>query len=928
MIKEFIKGKIKIIAAVLSASATIFLLNLILSDTGKINYIFHFIETGYTVLILIILIIYITSFFEKLKLIGRIIKITTIISIIASIFIFTLLLFWYNYCFFPDDDDYNKSRVSECVYTNDDLQDVEFDLIRNLNKAIISSPFDKNDRDFLLNPDFKAKEINIDYNPYNSVSKNNLKYATGRISYYFDQKNCVVIKSNSSMEFKLLSSKNRRFLELDAVIPALDAGKGEGEFSIYFKHNKGQVITLVNEKIQKEIKPEIKPFRYSGVISSIWFYLNHRGRSVIPDNTGWKRIRADIPGESGTLILEFKTPDAGRNYLFAGTPRVYALKEKSKEKHYNLVYIIFDTLAQPHVDLYEYYDEFIKNGFNDAISNLGKKNILTENIDSYYDRMILFDYVITTGQVTRPAVMSLWTSQFFTKMRIPLFRNIITPDNQREFYEQGFTTLGEKLSGLGYLTKQIASNAQGHNVSGVGVDLGFDENHGYTMEASKHSADIKHIISFLNENQNRKFFLYTHLKIPHSPGWIPLKYLTRELADSDFNFDTAKIRGNIKYADFNFKMIMAAIKKLKLDENTFVVVTASHSSGETGGFRDQPGRQLKAEITKGRESQSVASFHPNAIYVREGVQHLYNDCMQLPFIVIPPKSFKTQKARIKTCISSLDIAPTFLDLLKEQKENQFSGTSFKYLVENPDKQEKIHCDFIPMAGIFSAGFILNGKYKYWWDMRGIYKYRIGEKGIKYIQKPEHLYNLEDDPCETLNLANDEKYYVLLNEMRNLRFTRFHDYDEKNYIQLAPDDKINGNIRIQVTAEKGKIIYPFFYGEGVKITQKSEKDMEIISMNSGQYRFISFETKPDKIPIKITVYRNTELIEKKQIFSGMEKLNIYNNPVIINNEKDFFITSIPGRTGLEEADLPAGSVYYYRIPLIYWLEMNRSEIGIK
>ena len=55
---------------------------------------------------------------------------------------------------------------------------------------------------------------------------------------------------------------------------------------------------------------------------------------------------------------------------------------------------------------------------------------------------------------------------------------------------------------------------------------------------------------------------------------------------------------------------------------------------------------------------------------------------------------------------------------------------------------------------------------------------------------------------------------------------------------------------------------------------------------------------------------------------MEKLNIFSNHVIINDVKDFFTASIPGRTGLEEVAFPAGSVYYYRIPLICWLEINR------
>ena len=866
---------------------------------------------------------------KNLKLIGKIIKYTAIISVSLTILIFILLLLWYNYFFFPNNEDYLKDRVNGVQYTDNDLYEVETDLIRSLKSANISSRLTQSDREFLLNPEFKKSDIYIDYNPYNSVSPNNLKYATGKTFYYVYQKNCAVIKGNSNIKFSIPDSTQKRFIELDAVFPDLDKSISEhAEFSIKYTFSNGETISLVNEAIKKEEKPKIEAFKYSSVLSSIWFYLKNPVSSVLTDDTGWKKIKADIPSKKGILTLDFKTEDSNdKNYLFLGTPRIYSIKENKKNNHYNIVYIIFDVLGQPHIDLYEYYDEFIKNGFDNAIYNIGEKNILTKEIDSYYNNIILFDNVITAGQVTRPAVVSLWTSQIFTKARMPVFRNIITLDNQREFYDQGFASLGEILSAQGYLTKQIACNAQGHNVSGVGVDLGFDENHDYTIEASEYTANINHIIDFLNENQNRKFLLYTHLNIPHPPKWIPMKYFARELNVSDYNIETAKIRGNIKYADFNFKMIMDTIKKLNLDENTFIIVTADHSSGDMPGFREKPSRQLKAVMENGRDSQSVATFHPNAIYVRGGGQHLFSDYMQIPFIVIPPKNFKTKMGRVRTYISSLDIAPTILDLLQGQKESLFAGKSFKYLMETPANNTKVHNDFIPLVGRFASGFILSGKYKYWWDITGMYKYRHGSDGLKYIQRPEHLFDLETDPYETINLANDENCSSILNRMRDIRLNRFQNYDEKNFIQIAPDKTITGNIKIHVKSEKGVIVYAASEGENIKINQKRDDELVIDVTNSDKYRFISFETRPDRVPIKMSIYRGNKLMDKSSIFSCKMKINLFNNPVILKNKNDFYITSIPARLGYEELDIPDGSIYFYRIPLIYWLEMNRSEKDI-
>ncbi|MCL1834232.1 MAG: sulfatase-like hydrolase/transferase [Leptospirales bacterium] len=864
---------------------------------------------------------------KNLKLIGKIIKYTAIISFSLTILIVIFLLLWYNYFFFPNNEDYLKNRVNGVQYTGNDLYEVETDLIRSLKSANISSKLENSDRDFLLNPEFKKSDIYIDYNPYNSVSPNNLKYATGKTFYYVYQKNCAVIKGNSNIEFGIPDSTQKRFIELDAVLPNLDKSVSDhAEFSIKYTFSNGETITLVNEAIKKEVKPKIEAFRYSSVLSSIWFYLKNPVSSVLTDDTGWKKIKADIPSKKGILTIDFKTEN-NNNYLFLGTPRIYSVKENKKNNHYNIVYIIFDVLGQPHIDLYEYYDEFVKNGFDNAIYDIGEKNILTKEIDSYYNNIILFDNVITAGQVTRPAVVSLWTSQSYTKSRMPVFRNIITLDNQREFYDQGFASLGEILSAQGYLTKQISCNALGHNISGVGVDLGFDENHDYTIEASQYTANINHIIAFLNENQNRKFLLYTHLNIPHTPKWIPMKFFAKELNVSDYNIDTAKIRGNIKYADFNFKMIMDTIKRLNLDENTFIIVTADHSSGDGPGFREKPSRQLKAAMENGRDSQSVATFHPNAIYVRGGGQHLFSDYMQLPFIVIPPKNFKTKMGRVNAYISSLDIAPTILDLLQGQKEKLFAGKSFKYLMETPANSTKVHNDFIPLVGRFSSGFILNGKYKYWWDITGMYKYRYRSDGLKYIQRSEHLFDLETDPYETINLANDESYTSLLNAMRDIRLNRFQDYDEKNFIQIAPDKTIAGDIKIHVKSEKGVIVYAASEGENININKKRDDELEIDVTNSDKYRFISFETRPDRVPVKITIYRGNKLIDKSSIFSCKEKINLFNNPIILKDKSDFHITSIPARIGYEELDIPDGSIYFYRIPLIYWLEMSRSEKDI-
>ena len=101
-------------------------------------------------------------------------------------------------------------------------------------------------------------------------------------------------------------------------------------------------------------------------------------------------------------------------------------------------------------DLYEYYKLFKEKGYDAAISEMGKNNVRTPEIDRYFDKSILFYNMTTEGETTRPSIVSLWTSQIYTKCRMPVFRNIVSIKNQKKFYEKEFATLGDELSKRGY----------------------------------------------------------------------------------------------------------------------------------------------------------------------------------------------------------------------------------------------------------------------------------------------------------------------------------------------------------------------------------------------------------------------------------------------------------------------------------------------
>ncbi len=848
-----------------------------------------------------------------------------VLSIIgAALAIFVFLIAWYAFCFFPDDQAYLERVARSVSYAGNHREEVELDLVRALGRAAVENPLTEADRRFLLSSDLMEKEFYIHENPYaESAHPNNLKYATGRIFYYTSQKNCLVFRPGTKMSFQVNGTSARsRFLEFSAAFPAFSKTDRAGIVQVYFYD--GQRKLIGSTRVARERRPDIRPFRYSSVLSSIRFYLGHPGRSVLPSYTGWDDVKVELPRRAGRVDIEFHADNEPGNYLFLGSPRIVGAHDAGRGGHLNIVYLIFDTLSRQHVDLYRYYEMFARDTVDNVTRQLGNRKVVTPNIDRYASRILLLDNMYSVGQVTRPAIVPLWTSKPYTKSRMPVFRNIVTPDNAREYYGLRHPSLPDELSKAGYFTKQISCNAQGHGVSGVGVDLGFDENYDYTMEASEHPENIRRIIEFLNENQNRKFLLYAHINIPHPPRWIPLGYYLKALWDSDFNHDTAVMLGNVRYLDDCFGKIMRAAESLRLGDNTMFVITADHSSGLSSKFRGD----ISADEVRqaGRESQSVAWFHGRSIYVRKGSVDLYRNTVNIPWIAILPARSAMLPGRAASTVSALDIAPTFLDMAAGRRCAEFEGKSFKQVFYGEDRNKVLSAD-IPLIGRFQQAMLFDGRYKYWQNLPGLYKYRESG-GKKYIMQQEYLFDLKDDPGETRNLALDGRAPQLLGAMRKRFTARYVDYPDKNFVQIAPVKSAGGADYRFVVQSSGRIIHPRTYGDFITSKSMGDRSIEFSAKVHGKYGFFSFETDPSSSPVSITVYRDGRMLSRDRIYGAQECVNLYDNPVRLSSPDDFLLARVPGKTGLEEKALPEGSVYVYRVPLIYWLEMNRSDRDIK
>ena len=112
----------------------------------------------------------------------------------------------------------------------------------------------------------------------------------------------------------------------------------------------------------------------------------------------------------------------------------------------------------------------------------------------------------------------------------------------------------------------------------------------------------------------------------------------------------------------------------------------------------------------------------------------------------------------KTCstpVSLIDIYPTILECVGEpllEKEKKLPGRSLQMIANEPDDNERKVFSEYHGAGSPSAVYMLRmGKYKY----------------ISYLGYSPELFNLELDPEEEENLANEKKYSELVKKFDTL-----------------------------------------------------------------------------------------------------------------------------------------------------------------
>ncbi len=307
-------------------------------------------------------------------------------------------------------------------------------------------------------------------------------------------------------------------------------------------------------------------------------------------------------------------------------------------------------------------------------------------------------------------------------------------------------TIGQALKTAGYTTGIVGKWDSGRSYPDLPPQRGFDYFYGFAntgidywtherygvpsmfrgnelIEEEGYATNLfrREALRFIDENKDRPFFLYVPFNAPHGPSNLertgpqaPEEYV--RLYGEPPGTARERYLGNISCLDAACGAIIDRLKQHGLDENTLVIF--SSDNGTTSIGRNEPFRGWKGQM--------------------------YEGGIRVPCIARWPGRIPMGATSDEFC-GTLELFPTLL---------QLAGA------ERPQGVKLDGYDILPVL----AGKAQSPRKNQFWELRGSRGARVGEwkwvletkRGVVPPEDaPGELYNLEDDPGETRDLASEK-----------------------------------------------------------------------------------------------------------------------------------------------------------------------------
>ena len=336
----------------------------------------------------------------------------------------------------------------------------------------------------------------------------------------------------------------------------------------------------------------------------------------------------------------------------------------------------------------------------DYLSCYGCRRLTTPNIDQLARQSTIFTNAISPVPITLPAHCSMLTGT------IPPYHGV--HDNSDFKLADSHKTLAEILKTRGFLTAAIVSAFVLD--SQFGLNQGFDYyNDRFEKPLNTLSTDERRgqeasrfAMQWLQENRDKKFFLFLHYFDPHT-AYVPPEPFASRFADNLY-------AGEIAYTDYCIAQVIRKLKDLGLYDSTLIIIAGDHG-------------EMLGEHGEGAHSYFI-----------------YQSALKVPLIFKLPGQIRPK--RINDLVGLIDIVPTLCTLLGIRPPPQAQGKDLSpYLTQKPYSQKE---RYVYAESLYPTKYNAN-------SLLGLLTNRW-----KYIQttRPE-LYDLINDPQEADNLLKQQ-----------------------------------------------------------------------------------------------------------------------------------------------------------------------------
>jgi len=405
----------------------------------------------------------------------------------------------------------------------------------------------------------------------------------------------------------------------------------------------------------------------------------------------------------------------------------------------------------------------------DTMGCAGNPIIQTPNMDALAANGVRFTNAFVTTSICASSRASIFTGQWTRCHGINDFGTHFTPEALAQTYPMLLSQAGYRIGFIGKYgvgpkrDLPIDKYDYWKGFAGQGRYENKDEDGNY-----KHLTQImgEQAIDFLQDcSEEQPFCLSVSFKAPHVQDSDPRQFIydrayenlysdviipTPETIDRRY-FDalpeflrTSEARRRWKIRFPNPEKFQESVKAYyRLITGVDVVI---------GKIRDQL-KQLKLD-----DNTVIMLIGDNGFYLGEyglaGKWYPHELSIRVPLVVYDPRAPKKRHGLVLDKMAlNVDIAPTILELAHLKVPQQMQGRSLVPLLKGRKprwRTEFFYEHLFEHKTIPKSEALRTERFKY----------------LRYVDYDyEELYDLENDPTETINLAKDEKYQETLNSLR-------------------------------------------------------------------------------------------------------------------------------------------------------------------